>query len=111
MYGSETASTVSSSGEYFSRRRERSIIPGNHIIPSSFDMEFPRWATSPDREFAAQDSFPFMAGEFVWTGFDYLGEPTPYNIEWPSQKFVFWHYRPVWHSQRQVLSISKQMDR
>jgi beta-galactosidase len=52
-------------------------------------MEYPHWATSPDTEFAAQDSFPYMAGEFVWTGFDYLGEPTPYNIEWPSRSSYF----------------------
>jgi beta-galactosidase len=52
-------------------------------------MEFPRWATSPDREFVAQDSFRFIAGEFVWTGFDYLGEPTPFNVEWPSRSSYF----------------------
>jgi beta-galactosidase len=52
-------------------------------------MEFPNWATSPDREFAAQDSFPYMAGEFVWTGFDYLGEPTPYAIQWPARSSYF----------------------
>jgi beta-galactosidase len=46
---------------------------------SSYDLYAPSWATPPDREFKGQDEFPFVAGEFVWTGFDYLGEPTPYN--------------------------------
>jgi beta-galactosidase len=46
---------------------------------SSYDLSAPRWATTPDREFAAQDDNPAVLGEFVWTGFDYLGEPTPYN--------------------------------
>jgi beta-galactosidase len=46
---------------------------------SSYDLYAPRWATIPDTEFKGQDEFPFVAGEFVWTGFDYLGEPTPYN--------------------------------
>ncbi len=46
---------------------------------SSYDLYAPRWATTPDAEFKGQDQFPFVAGEFVWTGFDYLGEPTPYN--------------------------------
>ena len=46
---------------------------------SSYDLYAPRWATPPDSEFKGQDEFPFVAGEFVWTGFDYLGEPTPYN--------------------------------
>ena len=46
---------------------------------SSYDLYAPPWATPPDWEFHGQDEFPYVAGEFVWTGFDYLGEPTPYN--------------------------------
>jgi beta-galactosidase len=46
---------------------------------SSYDLSAPPWATIPDTEFKAQDENPFVAGEFVWTGFDYLGEPTPYD--------------------------------
>ena len=46
---------------------------------SSYDMYYPSWATSPDTEFAVQDHFPYVSGEFVWTGWDYLGEPTPFN--------------------------------
>jgi beta-galactosidase len=46
---------------------------------SSYDLYAPRWATPPDWEFIGQDKYPFVAGEFVWTGFDYLGEPTPYG--------------------------------
>ena len=41
----------------------------------------PGWATLPDTEFRGQEQNPFVAGEFVWTGFDYLGEPTPYNAD------------------------------
>jgi beta-galactosidase len=89
MYGSETASTVSSRGEYFFPAVERVHYTREPYHSNSFDMEFPRWATSPDREFAAQDSFRFIAGEFVWTGFDYLGEPTPYNVEWPARSSYF----------------------
>lgn len=89
MYGSETASTVSSRGEYFSPAEVKVHYTREPYHCSSYDMEYPRWATSPDTEFAAQDSFAFMAGEFVWTGFDYLGEPTPYNIEWPSRSSYF----------------------
>lgn len=89
MYGSETASTVSSRGEYFFPAEQKVHFTREPYHSSSFDMEFPSWATSPDREFAAQDSFKFMAGEFVWTGFDYLGEPTPYNVEWPARSSYF----------------------
>ena len=76
LYGSETASTISTRGEYFFP------LGGNgesDFQMSSYDLYFPGWATTPDTEFAAQDRYPFVAGEFVWTGFDYLGEPTPYN--------------------------------
>ncbi len=89
MYGSETASTVSSRGEYFFPAEVCVHCTREPYHCSSYDMEYPSWATSPDTEFAAQDSFPFMAGEFVWTGFDYLGEPTPYNEQWPSRSSYF----------------------
>ena len=89
MYASESASTVSSRGEYFFPAVEKIHFTREPYHSNAFDMEFPYWATSPDREFAAQDSFSYMAGEFVWTGFDYLGEPTPYGIRWPSRSSYF----------------------
>ncbi|MEN8117708.1 MAG: DUF4982 domain-containing protein, partial [Bacteroidota bacterium] len=90
MYGSETASTVSSRGEYFLPAKVRKHHQReDRFHCSAFDMEYPNWATSPDTEFAAQDKYKFMAGEYVWTGFDYLGEPTPYNKEWPSRSSYF----------------------
>lgn len=80
LYGSETASTVSSRGEYFFPvSDEKHMGQGGHFQVSSFDLTAPPWATNPDTEFAAQDKFPWVMGEFVWTGFDYIGEPTPYN--------------------------------
>ncbi|NLR94622.1 glycoside hydrolase family 2 TIM barrel-domain containing protein [Flammeovirga agarivorans] len=89
MYGSETASTVSSRGEYFFPAKEgkHKIRPSLHS--NSFDMDFPNWAQTPDREFKAQDKHKFIMGEFVWTGYDYLGEPTPYNEEWPTKSSYF----------------------
>jgi beta-galactosidase len=89
MYASETASTVSSRGEYFFPAVEGKHLKHENLHSSSYDLEFPRWATTPDIEFAAQDMCSFIAGEFVWTGFDYLGEPTPYNAEWPSHSSYF----------------------
>ena len=79
LYASETASTVSSRGEYFFPVEEDKDKGKSDFQISSYDLYAPRWATTPDREFKGQDEFPFSAGEFVWTGFDYLGEPTPYN--------------------------------
>jgi beta-galactosidase len=87
IYGSETASTISSRGEYtfpvaagFGAATDRSAgqdAQRRHM--SSYDLYFPPWATSPDREFASQARWPFVGGEFVWTGWDYLGEPTPFD--------------------------------
>ncbi len=89
MYASETASTISSRGEYFFPAVAKVLKTRVPYQCSSYDLEYPGWATSPDTEFAAQDSFPFMGGEFVWTGFDYLGEPTPFNDVWPSRSSYF----------------------
>ena len=79
IYGSETASTVSSRGEYFFPVSDDKSKGAANFQVSSYDLTAPPWATSPDVEFRGQDDNPFVAGEFVWTGFDYLGEPTPYN--------------------------------
>src|SRR5215204_1029669 len=76
---SETASTVSSRGEYFFPVDEDKLKGRAEFQLSSYDLYAPPWATPPDTEFAGQDKTPFNAGEFVWTGFDYLGEPTPYD--------------------------------
>jgi beta-galactosidase len=48
---------------------------------SSYDLYGPAWAILPDQEFAALEKNPHVAGQFVWTGFDYIGEPTPYNAD------------------------------
>jgi beta-galactosidase len=79
LFGSETASCISSRGEYFFPVTDNKADGQGDFQMSSYDLYAPRWATPPDAEFKGQDEFPFVAGEFVWTGFDYLGEPTPYN--------------------------------
>jgi len=79
LYASETASTISSRGEYFFPVVEDKLQGMADFQMSSYDLYAPRWATTPDTEFRGQDLNPFVAGEFVWTGFDYLGEPTPYS--------------------------------
>jgi beta-galactosidase len=81
LFGSETASTVSSRGEYFFPVSDDKSKGLADFQVSSYDLSAPPWATPPDAEFKGQDDNPFVAGEFVWTGFDYLGEPTPYNAD------------------------------
>ena len=53
----------------------------------SYDRNSPDWADIPDREFNLMEKDTFVAGEFVWTGFDYLGEPTPYSRQARSSYF------------------------
>ena len=79
LFGSETASCISSRGEYFFPVSTNQAGGMADHQMSSYDLYAPRWATPPDVEFTGQDKYPFVAGEFVWTGFDYLGEPTPYD--------------------------------
>jgi len=89
LLGSETASTVSSRGVYkfpVEKAKDRKY-PDNQS--SSYDLEVCPWSQTPDEEFASQDDLGFVVGEFVWTGFDYLGEPTPYDEVWPSHSSYF----------------------
>ncbi|MFI3237419.1 MAG: glycoside hydrolase family 2 TIM barrel-domain containing protein [Lachnospiraceae bacterium] len=90
LYGSETSSCISSRGEYYlpAEVSYPATLRDNYQI-SSFDLEGPVWACSPDKEFYAQDKCEFILGEFMWTGFDYIGEPTPYREEWPSRSSYF----------------------
>ncbi|MBC8434720.1 MAG: glycoside hydrolase family 2 protein [Verrucomicrobia bacterium] len=109
--GSETASTVSSRGVYYFPAEEEvnDAALRESLQINSFDLSYPTWAYSPDVEFSAQQQYPFMMGEFVWTGFDYLGEPTPYYQQWPSRSSYFgifdlcglpkdryYHYKSQW---------------
>ncbi len=83
MHSSESASTVSSRGEYFFPIVEGDLdnnLPGKGIFQiTSYDVAYPGWASTADQQFTLLDKFPAVMGEFVWTGFDYIGEPTPYS--------------------------------
>jgi beta-galactosidase len=89
IYGSETASTVSSRGEYkFPVVASKKAWYTDYQL-TSYDLETCSWADLPDFEFQYQDDLEFVAGEFVWTGFDYLGEPSPYNEGTPARSSYF----------------------
>ena len=89
IYGSETASTVSSRGVYKFPVIESKKPWHSDYQLSSYDLETCSWATTPDFEFQYQDDLEFISGEFVWTGFDYLGEPSPYNEGTPAKSSYF----------------------
>ena len=89
LLGSETASTVSSRGIYKFPVEKASMKTYDDFQSSSYDLEYCSWSNLPDDDFVLQDDKPWVIGEFVWTGFDYLGEPTPYDEVWPSRSSYF----------------------
>ncbi len=118
FHGSETASTISSRGAYyFPVKRAVDPFRGDYQA-SSYDLETASWGQTPDEEFAALDSNPSFLGEFVWTGFDYLGEPSPYNPGTPARssffgivdlagmkKDRFYLYQACWNPDVKVLHV------
>ena len=90
ILGSETASTVSSRGVYHFPVTLGSNIEHPDHQSSSYDVEYCYWSNIPDDDFVQDDDRANNMGQFVWTGFDYLGEPTPYDTDaWPSHSSVF----------------------
>jgi beta-galactosidase len=79
---SESASTISTRGFYdVNLPEEKTDYYNPSLQISSYDLNAPWWAEPADYDFYWQEIDTFVVGQFVWTGFDYLGEPTPYNIE------------------------------
>lgn len=90
ILGSETASTVSSRGVYhFPVETGPDQLNEDHQS-SSYDTGHCDWSNIPDEDLAADDDYDWCMGQFVWTGFDYLGEPSPYDTDaWPNHSSVF----------------------
>ncbi|MEM7105337.1 MAG: glycoside hydrolase family 2 TIM barrel-domain containing protein [Bacteroidota bacterium] len=82
---SESASTLSTRGFYEFPLPEKKTDFTKSLQVSSYDLNAPWWAEVADDDFMWQQQEPYIAGEFVWTGFDYLGEPTPYNNAWTNE--------------------------
>ena len=80
VLGSETASTISSRGVYKFPVKVTPRVHHPDLQTSSYDVEYCSWSNLPDDDFAMADDYTWEIGQFVWTGFDYLGEPTPYNV-------------------------------
>ncbi len=125
VHGSETASTVSSRGIYHLPLKKFKADIISKKMPfspdyqmSSFDTEAPPWAQILDEQFYILDKNKKLLGEFVWTGFDYLGEPTPFNPGTPARssyfgivdlagfpKDRFYFYQSRWNEKAEVLHI------
>ena len=132
LLGSETASTVSSRGVYkfpveVSDNSQYASWSPNYIPGaidkadgqcSSYDVEYCAWSNLPDDDWVWQDDKPWVIGEFVWTGYDYLGEPTPYDEYWPSRSSYFgicdlaglpkdryYLYRSRWNTEQHTIHL------
>ncbi|MDR2956503.1 MAG: DUF4982 domain-containing protein [Prevotella sp.] len=119
VLGSETSSTVSSRGVYkFPVEKKADAIYDDHQS-SSYDLEYCSWSNVPDDDFALADDYEWTMGQFVWTGFDYLGEPSPYDTDaWPNHSSMFgiidlasipkdryYLYRSIWNKNENTLHI------
>ena len=132
LLGSETASTVSSRGVYkfpviptdnsqfasYSPNYDPTALQRADGQCSSYDVEWCSWSNLPDDDWRWQDDYPWVIGEFVWTGYDYLGEPTPYDEYWPSRSSYFgicdlaglpkdryWLYRSKWNQREHTVHL------
>lgn len=119
VLGSETSSTVSSRGVYkFPAELKKQAMYDDHQC-SGYDLEACSWSNVPDEDFALADDYDWTLGQFVWTGFDYLGEPSPYDTNaWPSHSSVFgiidlaslpkdryYLYRSLWNKRDNTLHV------
>ena len=132
LLGSETASTVSSRGVYkfpvevtdnsqyasWAPSYDPTAIKKADGQCSSYDVEYCSWSNLPDDDWVWQDDKDWVIGEFVWTGYDYLGEPTPYDEYWPSRSSYFgicdlaglpkdryWLYRSKWNKNAHTIHL------
>ena len=119
LLGSETTSTVSSRGKYYFPVEKAADVKHPDNQSSSYDVEYCSWSNIPDDDFVAEDDLPYDMGQFVWTGFDYLGEPSPYDTDaWPSHSSYFgivdlasipkdryYLYRSKWNKEDKTLHI------
>lgn len=120
LLGSETASTVSSRGVYKFPVQVRASNNNPYADGqcSSYDTEYCSWSNLPDDDWKMQDDHSWVIGEFVWTGYDYLGEPTPYDTYWPSRSSYFgicdlaglpkdryYMYRARWNEQQHTTHL------
>lgn len=119
VLGSETSSTVSSRGVYkFPVEKKADALYDDHQS-SSYDMEYCSWSNLPDDDLAMAEDHDWTMGQFVWTGFDYLGEPSPYDTDaWPNHSSMFgiidlasipkdrfYLYKSIWNKKEPTLHV------
>ena len=122
VLGTESASTVSSRGVYEMPWKTACDVKNSDRQSSSYDNEYCSWSNIPEYDFAADQDLTYCLGQFVWTGYDYIGEPTPYGDAvsgWPNHSSLFgiidlaeipkdryYLYRSVWNADSPTLHIA-----
>jgi len=114
LVASETSSDTSDRGIYFGDLKDKKYV-------SAFDGTYPVGGSSAEDAWCPIAQRPFIAGGFIWTGFDYRGEPTPYG--WPNvkshfgaidlagfEKDNFHYYRSVWKPDEPMLHMLPHWD-
>lgn len=119
ILGSETGSTVSSRGVYKLPAEKRFSARDVDHQCSAYELDACAWSNIPEVDLALAEDYPWTLGQFVWTGFDYLGEPSPYDTDaWPNHSSMFgiidlasipkdryWLFRSVWNRESPTLHI------
>jgi beta-galactosidase len=119
VLGSETSSTVSSRGVYKFPVEKKADAKYDDHQSSSYDMEYCSWSNLPDDDLAMAEDHDWTMGQFVWTGFDYLGEPSPYDTDaWPNHSSMFgiidlasipkdrfYLYKSIWNKKAPTLHV------
>lgn len=119
ILGSETVSTVSSRGVYKLPAVPKASVKYDDHQSTAYDLEYCHWSNLPDDDLAAAEDNDWHLGQFVWTGFDYLGEPSPYDVDsWPNHSSMFgiidlagipkdryYIYRSVWNKNVNTLHV------
>jgi beta-galactosidase len=118
LLGSETASTVSSRGIYKFPVEWNNDKTWEDGQLSGYDTEWCSWSNLPEEDFMAMEDAPYTICQFIWTGIDYLGEPSPYDEYWPSRSSYFgacdlaglpkdryYLYRSVWNKKEHTIHV------
>ncbi|WP_136606238.1 Ig-like domain-containing protein [Paenibacillus dokdonensis] len=115
MYGSETSSATRSRGIYTHPNSDNKMGTYSDLQQSSYDNDSVSWGRTAEDAWKQERDLKHIAGQFIWTGFDYIGEPTPYYNTFPSKssyfgavdtagfpKDIFYYYQSQWTKEPMV---------
>lgn len=115
IYGSETSSATRSRGVYTHPYEYNALTTYDDLQQSSYDNDYVSWGTTAENAWQQDRDKTYIGGQFIWTGFDYIGEPTPYYESYPSKssyfgavdtagfpKDIYYYYQSQWTDEPMV---------